>query len=87
MRFDINTTSDISKLSQIVFNNFEISFVVLYQISLQIMLLPIQIKHKNKHKKFFIYIKACVQNKEQISARALLAFPVTYFPIRNRTKI
>ena len=32
----------------------------------------------------FLYIKACVQTRPN-SARALLAFPVTYFPIRNRT--
>ena len=30
------------------------------------------------------YIKACVLNN---SARALLAFQVTYFPTRNRIKI
>ena len=41
MIFGINTTSDISKLSQITYNNFEISLVYLCQISLQIMLLPI----------------------------------------------
>ena len=33
---------------------------------------------------FIIYIKACVLNN---SARALLAFQVTYFPTRNRIKI
>ena len=32
----------------------------------------------------FFYIKACVLNN---SARALLAFQVTYFPTRNRIKI
>ena len=45
--FGINTTRDISKLSQIFFftyKNFETSLVVFGQISLQIMLLPILIR-------------------------------------------
>ena len=47
MIFGINTTRDISKLSQIsraiTYNNFKISLVVFMPISLQIMLLPILI--------------------------------------------
>ena len=47
MIFGINTTRDISKLSQIsraiTYNNFKISLVAFMPISLQIMLLPILI--------------------------------------------
>ena len=51
MIFDINTTSDISKLSQIKYNNFEISLWYLCQISLQIMLLIIQIQKEVRENK------------------------------------
>ena len=46
MIFGVNTTRDISKLSQITYNNFEISLVV-FMPTLQIMLLPIQIMLKD----------------------------------------
>ena len=49
--FGINTTSDISKLSQIKYNNFEISLWYLCQISLQIMLLIIQIQKEARENK------------------------------------
>ena len=51
MIFGINTTSDISKLSQIKYNNFEISLWYLCQISLQIMLLIIQIQKEARENK------------------------------------
>ena len=38
-------------------------------------------------KKNVIYIKGmCSKKKRPNSARAMLAFPVTYFPIRNRIR-
>ena len=52
MTFVINTTRDISKLSQITYNNFEISLWYLCKISLQIMLLFV---YTTTHKRFVIF--------------------------------
>ena len=90
MIFGINTTHDISKLSSIRITILKYHSWYLCQIFMQLPILIIIIIIIIIIIFFFLlllFISRHVFKTRSNSARTLLAFPVTYFSIRNRIKI